>query len=103
MMRPRVRPTVKQRNLLLKLTLSSAFTPSEAEKTVRWLDSPSADMYVASSLIDKAMKRIKERNENRKASEARRKSYRKGSIDDPDVIIAASRESMRDRDRRFGR
>ena len=65
-------PSLKQIELLKRLTLSSAFSEDEARKTMTWLGSSKANMLECSVLIDKALKRIAERDGRRKASRARR-------------------------------
>ncbi len=71
-------PSDRQRDLLLKLTLSSEFSELEAEATRAWLDSSKANKAVCRVLIDKALNRIQERDNKKKASELRRMRHREG-------------------------
>lgn len=75
------RATERQKALLRKLTLSSAFTSREAEDTARWLISPSATKQTASVLIDRALGRIREKNDRTKAAQARQEARRQAQED----------------------
>lgn len=70
------RATERQKALLSKLTLSSAFTSREAEDTARWLNSRSATKQTASVLIDRALGRIKAKDDRVKASRKRQATRR---------------------------
>ena len=65
-------PSLKQIELLKRLTLSSAFSEDEARRTMTWLGSSKANMLECSKLIDKAKNRIAERDAREKASKERR-------------------------------
>ena len=75
------RATSGQKALLRKLTLSSAFTSQEAEETARWLTSPAATKPAASLLIDRALGRIREKNDRTKAAQARQEARRQAQED----------------------
>jgi len=75
------RATERQKALLRKLTLSSAFTSQEAEDTARWLTSRSATKQTASVLIDRALVRIREKNDRTKAAQARQEARRQAQED----------------------
>ena len=69
-------PSEKQKGLLLKLTLSSEFTEEEVEATKKWVASEGATMHGAKILIDRALDRIKARDDRKRASEARKRERR---------------------------
>ena len=71
-------PSNRQKALLLKLTLSSEFSDEEAERTRKWLDSPSCTKQGCMVLISKALARIGDRDARKKASEARKQKHREG-------------------------
>ena len=71
-------PSDRQRDLLLKLTLSSEFSEDEADATRAWLDSDRANRATCRVLIDRALNRIQERDNKKRASEARRQRHREG-------------------------
>ena len=55
--------------------LSSTFTAEEAHRTAIWLNSPQATEDATSRVIDKALTRIKARDESKKDSNDRKKEY----------------------------
>ena len=67
--------TDRQRSRLKQLLLSSVFTPEEAASATAWLKSPQATKEKASTLIDRALSRIKKRDQAKKASADRRAEY----------------------------
>ena len=69
------KPTDKQRALLNKLMLSSTFTAEEAHRTVIFLNSPRTTKDQATEVIEKAMARIKKRDDDKKASTDRKAEY----------------------------
>ena len=69
------KPTDKQRALLNKLMLSSTFTAEEAHRTAIWLNSRQATEEAASGVIDRALARIKARDNAKKASADRKAEY----------------------------
>lgn len=73
--------TERQKALLSKLTLSSAFTSQEAADTARWLNSPSATKAAASMLIERAFARIREKDARKKDAEARQEARRQAQQD----------------------
>ena len=68
--------TPKQRAFLQKLMLSSTFTSEEAHRMAIWLNSLQATEEATSRVIDKALTRIKERDNAKKDSADRRAEYR---------------------------
>ncbi|MYC13773.1 MAG: hypothetical protein F4Y39_08610 [Gemmatimonadetes bacterium] len=67
--------TDKQRAFLQKLMLSSTFTAEEAHRTSVWLCSPQATEEATSRVIDKALKRLKARDDSKKDSADRKAEY----------------------------
>lgn len=80
--------TPRQRALLGKLTLSSAFSPQEADQTLRWLASDAATKAAATVLIDRALARIKQRNAQAAAAKERQEARRQAQDDAKAAIIA---------------
>ena len=79
MRQPRI--TLKQAALLRKLTLSSAFTQSEFRATLDFVFDGKATREDAATLIERALARIKERNERRKRQKALADNLRKEQTD----------------------
>ena len=69
-------PSEKQKGLLQKLILSSEFSEEEVEATEKWVSSEGATMHGAKILIDRALGRIKARDDRKRASEARKRARR---------------------------
>ena len=89
--------TERQKALLSKLTLSSAFTSQEAEDTARWLNSPTATKAAASMLIERAFARIKEKDARKRDAEARQEARRQAQQE----ATPAGIEKKEDRDSRI--
>ena len=68
------RMSTKQKILLERLTRSSTFSAAEYEKTLVFIRSDRATRDEGAALIDKALKRIGERNARRKAEKERAKN-----------------------------
>lgn len=90
--------TERQKALLHKLTLSSAFTSQEATKTAQWLNSPSATKEAASVLIDRAFTRIKEKDDRAAAARERQEARRQAQEAKP---VHGQIEEKEDRDSRI--
>ena len=69
-------PTDKQHRLLIKMTLSSAFTHEEVARTHGWLASDKATKAGAAILIERAFTRLADKRAAEKASKARKMAYR---------------------------
>ena len=67
--------TDKQRAFLNKLMLSSTFTAEEAHRTAIWLNSRQATEEATSGVIDRALQRIKARDDAKKDSADRRAEF----------------------------
>ena len=67
------RMSVRQKILLERLTRSSVFSADEYSRTLRFIRSDSATRDEGAALIDKALKRIAERDAKRKAEKEKMK------------------------------
>ena len=67
--------TDKQRAFLNKLMLSSTFTAEEAHRCAIWLNSRQATEDATSGVIDRALSRIKARDDAKKDSADRKTEY----------------------------
>ena len=73
------RMSVRQKILLERLTRSSVFSADEYEKTLAFIRSDNATLDEGTALIDRALKRIAERDAKRKAEKEKMKGGEKAN------------------------